>query len=130
MKIVVNCFGKVKDTKPIGFSFIRSLLQSRVPERVNYINANVIAKELGIKININYSSKDTNYTNLISAIVRSDDEYVLEGSIFDDNLPNGFLWYYTPKMIVENQVLVKSIIHFPRHKRLSIKYLKTYQILK
>ena len=86
-EVEINCFGKVKDTKPIGFSFIRSLLQSRVPERVNYINANVIAKELGIKININYSSNDTNYTNLISAIVRSDDEYVLEGSIFDDNLP-------------------------------------------
>ena len=86
-EVEINCFGKVKDTKPIGFSFIRSLLQSRVPERVNYINANVIAKELGIKININYSSNDTNYTNLISAIVRSDDECVLEGSIFDDNLP-------------------------------------------
>ena len=27
--------------------------------------------------------------------------------IFDDNVPNGFLWYYTPKMIVENQILIK-----------------------
>ena len=86
-EVEINCFGKVKDTKPIGFSFIRSLLQSRVPERVNYINASVIAKELGIKVNINYSSHETNYTNLISAIVRSDDELILEGSIFDDSLP-------------------------------------------
>ena len=27
--------------------------------------------------------------------------------IYDDNVPNGFLWYYTPKMIIENQILIK-----------------------
>ena len=48
--------------------------------------------------------------------------------IFDDNLPNNFISYYTPKMIVENQILVKKeFINYYNFKRLSlffINYLK------
>ncbi len=86
-KVVINCYGNVNDTKPIGLSFLRSLLQSRVPERVNYINADALAKELGIEVSINFSTSDSNFSNLISAIVTSDEEILIEGSVFDDNLP-------------------------------------------
>ena len=86
-KIAINCYGSIKDIKPIGLSLLRSLLQNRVPERVNYINANAIAKELGIEVSINFSTSDSNYSNLISALVSSDEEVLIEGSIFDDNLP-------------------------------------------
>jgi D-3-phosphoglycerate dehydrogenase len=58
-----------------------------VPERVNYINAESLAKELGIDVSINYSTSDSNYSNLISATVKADKEILLEGSVFDDNLP-------------------------------------------
>ena len=86
-KVVINCYGSINDTKPIGLSFLRSLLQKRVPERVNYINADVIAKELGMEVSINFSTSNSNYSNLISAIVISDKEVLIEGSVFDDNLP-------------------------------------------
>ncbi len=86
-EISINCFGSINDTKPIGLSFLRSLLQSRVPERVNYINADALAKELGMKVNINFSTSDTSYSNLISAKVKSDKEVLIEGSVFDDDLP-------------------------------------------
>jgi len=85
--VEINCYGSINDTKPIGLSFLRSLLQSRVPERVNYINADSLAKELGMEVSINFSTSDSNYSNLISAIVSSDEEILIEGSVFDDNLP-------------------------------------------
>ena len=86
-EVTINCFGSISETKPIGLSFLRSLLQSRVPERVNYINADTLAKELGIDVSINFSTSDTNYSNLISAKVKTNKEVLIEGSIFDDNLP-------------------------------------------
>ncbi len=86
-EVKINCFGKAEEIKLIGLSFLKSLLESRVPERVNYINADTIAKELGIDVTLNYSTVNSNYSNLISAIVISDEKVILEGSVFDDNLP-------------------------------------------
>tara|TARA_B100000287_G_scaffold201031_1_gene189819 strand:+ start:4661 stop:6241 length:1581 start_codon:yes stop_codon:yes gene_type:complete len=86
-KVTINCYGNISDTKPIGLSFLRSLLQNRVPERVNYINADAIAKEMGMEVSINFSTLDSNYSNLISVTVNSDEETIIEGSVFDDNLP-------------------------------------------
>ena len=86
-EVTINCFGSINDTKPIGLSFLRSLLKNRVPERVNYINADAIAKELGMKVSINFNTSDSNYSNLISAKVSSDEEVIIEGSVFDDSLP-------------------------------------------
>ena len=87
VEVNINCFGSINEIKPIGLSFLRYLLQSRVPERVNYINAESLAKELGIDVSINYSTSDSNYSNLISVTVKADKEILLEGSVFDDNLP-------------------------------------------
>ncbi len=86
-KVVINCYGNINDTKPIGLSFLRSLLQKRVPERVNYINADILAKELGVEVSINFSTSDSNYSNLISATVSAKKEVLIEGSVFDDSLP-------------------------------------------
>tara|TARA_X000001036_G_scaffold433051_1_gene469989 strand:- start:4862 stop:6439 length:1578 start_codon:yes stop_codon:yes gene_type:complete len=86
-EVKINCFGKTEEIKPIGFSFLKRFLESRVPERVNYINAGTIAKELGINVTLNYSTINSNYSNLISATVIADKKVTLEGSVFDDNLP-------------------------------------------
>ena len=62
-------------------------MQKRVPERVNFINAETIAKELGIELSINYSTLDSNYSNLISARVLAKNDIILEGSVFNDDFP-------------------------------------------
>ena len=62
-------------------------MQNRVPERVNFINAETIAKELGIEISINYSTSDSNYSNLISTRVVAKNDIIFEGSVFNDDLP-------------------------------------------
>jgi len=86
-KVDITCYGSIKDIKPIGLSFLRSLLKKIVPERVNYINADAIAKELRMEVSLNFSTSDSNYSNLISAIVKSNKEVLIQGSVFDDNLP-------------------------------------------
>ena len=86
-KVYINCFGALDQIKPIALSFLRSLLQERVPERVNFINAETIAKELGIELFINYSTLDSNYSNLISARVVADEDIIFEGSVFNEDLP-------------------------------------------
>ena len=40
-----------------------------------------------MKVSINFSTSNTNYSNLISALVSSDKDVLIEGSVFDDNLP-------------------------------------------
>ena len=40
-----------------------------------------------MEVSINYSTSDSNYSNLISATVKADKEILIEGSVFDDNLP-------------------------------------------
>ena len=85
--VEINCFGTLDQIKPISLSFLRSLLQNRVPERVNFINAETIAKELGIELSINYSTSNSNYSNLISARVMAKNDIIFEGSVFNDDLP-------------------------------------------
>jgi|TARA_B100001093_G_scaffold380964_1_gene366461 hypothetical protein len=54
--------------------------------------------------------------------------------IFDDNLPNEYIWYYTPKMIYEKQILVvKQFIRYTNLSRilkLLIKFLFNKKFLK
>ena len=50
--VVLQCSGAMEDTKPISLAFIKGLLETRVPERINYINAEAMAKELGVNLQI------------------------------------------------------------------------------
>jgi D-3-phosphoglycerate dehydrogenase len=86
-RVEINCYGTLDQIKPISLSFLRSLLQNRVPERVNFINAETIAKELGIELSINYSTSNSNYSNLISARVIAKNDIIFEGSVFNDDFP-------------------------------------------
>ena len=82
--VFLRCSGSMEDTRPILLAFLKGLLDTRVPERINYINAEAIAKDLGLNLQITYTNTDTNYTNLISTIVCvNGQQQQLDGSIFD-----------------------------------------------
>ena len=51
-RVQVECSGTMDETKPAALAFLKGLLKNRVPDRVNYINAEAIAKELGIKVEL------------------------------------------------------------------------------
>ena len=63
---------------PKELSFLNNFYAERVAE---------IAKELGIELSINYSTLDSNYSNLISARVVAKNDIIFEGSVFNDDLP-------------------------------------------
>ncbi len=83
-KIHVECAGTMAEAKLAALAFIKGLLADRVPERVNYINAETLAIDLGIKIEHSYSSDSGAYTNIIRTVVSSAKETnEIHGSIFE-----------------------------------------------
>ena len=87
-KIQVECSGSLEDTKPIALAFLKGLLSRRIPERINYINSEALAIELGIKIEHSYTNDSGSYTNLIRTRVSgSTDPTRIAGSIFGEDKP-------------------------------------------
>ena len=58
--------GKIEEVKPISLATLKGILSPNLPDRVNYINAEAIAKELGFNVEVRYSNVESNYNNLIS----------------------------------------------------------------
>lgn len=67
-KIEVTCCGDLsdKETKTITLAVIKGFLNSISQERVNYVNAELIAESMGIVVIESKSSHLENYTNLIT----------------------------------------------------------------
>lgn len=87
-RVQIRCFGTIKETKLIHLAFIRGMLKKRVPDRINFINAEAMATELGINFEVSYSNNLGNHSNLISSIVKSDNnKNRIDGSVFDNKYP-------------------------------------------
>ena len=85
-KVKVNVQGPFDDFKPFMLAFIKGLLNDRIPDRVNFINAELLAKERGIVIEYGANNEEGSYANLISTSVIFDNkERLLDGSVFDGN---------------------------------------------
>ena len=118
--VVLQCSGVMEDTRPISLAFLKGLLETRVPERINYINAEAMAKELGVNLQISYTNTETNYTNLISTIVSvNGQKQRLDGSVFDQSRPrlvnvNGYDMEVMPQgtmLFIENRDMPGVIGH-------------------
>ena len=87
-QVIIECKGNIEDIRPISLATLKGILSPNLPDRVNYINAEAIAKELGINIEIGYSNMNSNYNNLISLkVLTENNTFRLDGSIFDDLKP-------------------------------------------
>ena len=87
-KVQVECSGTLKDSKPVALAFLKGFLASRIPDRINYINSEALAIDLGIKIEHSYTNDSGSYTNLIRTRVSRENEATrIAGSIFDQNKP-------------------------------------------
>ena len=86
--ILIECQGNIEEIKPISLATLKGILSPNLPDRVNYINAEAIAKELGLSVEVRYNNVKSNYNNLISLKVKSGNKtFQLDGSIFDDMKP-------------------------------------------
>ena len=84
--IKVEYAGANKDPSPLTLSFLNGFLSKRVSERLNFINAEAIAKELGITVEKTESSDSGGYANLIRTTVSKGDKSTsIHGTVFDAN---------------------------------------------
>ena len=87
-RVLIECQGSAEEIRPISLAFLKGFLSSNIPDRINYINAETIAKELGIEVQLNYSNIESNYLNVIStSIISGGKTYEISGSVFSDNKP-------------------------------------------
>ena len=87
-RVQVESSGSIEDSKPLALAFLKGLLSSRIPDRVNYINAETLAVDLGISIEHSYTNDSGSYTNLIRTKVSGDSEpTIIAGSIFEGDHP-------------------------------------------
>ena len=87
-RVLIECQGTAEEIRPISLALLKGFLSSNIPDRINYINAEAIAKELGIEVQLNYTNKESNYLNVISAsIICGKKTFEISGSVFSDNKP-------------------------------------------
>ena len=87
-KIQVESSGTIEDSKPIALAFLKGFLSNRIPDRVNYINAETLAVDLGISIEHSYTNDSGSYTNLIRTKVSGENKpSIISGSVFEGGHP-------------------------------------------
>jgi len=76
------------DMTPVSTAFMKGLMTPMVKDDVNFVNATVLAKEMGIKITESASAESEDYNNLVTVIVRSTEmTSTVSGTIFGKQDP-------------------------------------------
>lgn len=72
----------------ITLAYLKGFLSSVISEPINYINAPIIAKNRGIVVNENKSSKTQDFSTLITTVVKTESETnEISGTLFSHNAP-------------------------------------------
>ncbi len=72
-----------KDTEMISLSVLKGFLEPVIKDRVNYVNAELILKSMGIKLTESKSSDLDKYTNMITVrFITREKELSVSGTIF------------------------------------------------
>lgn len=71
------------ETEPITRAFLKGLMEMRLPETVNLVNAPALARSRGIKVTEERSTQPSDYASLIVASIRThQEERSVSGTIF------------------------------------------------
>ena len=102
-EVVIEYHGEVVDygTKPLTVSVLKGLLTPFVGETVNFVNAQVMAKERGLKIKESTIAKTEDYASLIAITTRAKkEENYIAGTLFG---------MHEPRMVRLNDFLIEAI---------------------
>jgi len=82
-KINVECFGELSEVKAIALAFLKGLLLQRTPDRINYINAESVAREQGISLEIHQRESLEPFSHVIRTLVTGDGvTSQIDGTVF------------------------------------------------
>ena len=86
--VSVECFGNIDDSKPIALSFLIGMFHDMTDNRINFVNAAVIAEERGISFVHSVNTESVSFSNLIVAQVSTENGTIeVAGSVFGDQHP-------------------------------------------
>ena len=86
--VSVECFGSIEDSKPIALSFLIGLFHDMTDNRINFVNAGVIAEERGISFSHSLNTESVSFSNLIVAHVTTENGTIeVAWSVFGDQHP-------------------------------------------
>ena len=84
--VEVICYGEATDSKSITLLLMKGLLSNVTDNRINMVNADIVAKERGLSFSHSYNSSDTPFLNLIKCTVKTDEKEIsISGSIYFKN---------------------------------------------
>lgn len=84
-KIKINFSGEMlhKPARQLTTSFLKGFLSVELSDTVNFVNAPVLAQEMGIIIDETITAEHSDYSNLLSVTVETDNrETLLAGTVF------------------------------------------------
>ena len=83
--VSVECFGNIKDSKPIALSFLVGMFHDMTDNRINFVNAAVISEERGISFAHSLNTESVSFSNLIMVHVTTENDTIkVAGSVFGD----------------------------------------------
>ena len=84
--VKIFCYGEAEDSKSIALVFMKGLLSKITDNRVNMINANIIANERGINLSHSYNNENVSHSSLVRCEIISDGNNIeISGSSFSYN---------------------------------------------
>jgi D-3-phosphoglycerate dehydrogenase len=89
-EVVIEYYGDYEkfDMSPVSMAVLKGLLTPMVKDDVNFVNAQILAKERGIKVSEVTSSESEDYINLVTVrAVGAEKTNVVSGTIFGKNNP-------------------------------------------
>jgi D-3-phosphoglycerate dehydrogenase len=105
-----------KQVEPLTTALVKGILDNILQERVNYVNALLIAKNRGIEISQTKSGRAEDYTGLMTVkVISSEGEHELAGTLFrGDNPRVVFIDGYRVDAVPEGHMLIIPHIDKPR----------------
>jgi len=114
-KIEIRYSGEVfKEIRPITTALVKGLLDPILQEKVNFVNALVLAKERGIQVEQNISDRENGYASLISVKVTNDNyDKTVAGTLFRNDPRIVMIDGYRIDAVPEGHMLVVPHIDKP-----------------
>jgi D-3-phosphoglycerate dehydrogenase len=84
-EVRLNFAGQIAEmeTEPLTRAFLKGLMEMRLPETVNFVNAPALARARGIRVTEERQLQPTDYASLIAATVRTNlEERSVAGAVF------------------------------------------------
>jgi D-3-phosphoglycerate dehydrogenase len=85
-KIEVHCQGDIakRDVSPLTIGALRGAIAALMPDVVNYVNAPILAKMQGLKVESSSDTEATGFTNLVTVTIHAaESTRAVSGTIFE-----------------------------------------------